>query len=183
MGRKRMAVKKKSVGAQLQRKLDGHLKSRAEVRQALKRMEQLADEIAEIEERHGLAGMREEAVRLKKAACNYMVEHEMETLELDKRTGKYARLVRGEYDGHFVVTEDELGADTPTEAVSLRTIFKRKFGKGFMDMWKIATKRVADPEGIQDLMRKGIISDEDVAPAYVVKDKAPYLRIFGKDES
>ena len=177
-----MAVKKKSVGARLNRMIDGHLKSKAEVKRALKRVEQLAAEIAEVEGRHDLAAKRAEAVELKKAATNYMVENEIETLELDK-TGKYARLIQSAHHRRWVLTSYDLdGVDPPEGFTSLRVILRRKFGGGFPAAWKIATKRVPDPEGIQELVKSGVISEKELAPAYVEEEKAPYLRVFGKGE-
>lgn len=180
-----MAVKKKSVGARLNRMIDGHLKSKAEVKRALKRVGQLAAEIAEVEERHDLAGKRAEAVALKKAATDYMVENEIETLELDK-TGKYARLIQSAHHRRWVLrTEDLDGAAPPPGFRSLRRILLNKFGAGspnFKTAWKTATKQVPDPEGIQLLVAENFVTEKELAPAYVEEEKAPYLRVFGKGE-
>lgn len=180
-----MAVKKKSVGARLNRMIDGHLKSKAEVKRALKRVEGLAAEIADIEERFGLPAMRAEAVALKKAATDYMVENEIETLELDK-TGKYARLIQSAHHRRWVLRASEFDGVSPPEGFrSLRGILLGKFGVGtqnFKTAWKTATKQVPDPEGIQLLVAENFITEKELEPAYVEEEKAPYLRVFGKGE-
>jgi hypothetical protein len=177
-----VVVKKAKV---LKPGIDGRyfLKSEAQVKQALKKMEDLAVEIAELESKHGIIDKRHDALQLKTAAQNFMLEKELDAIELDD--GRYARIVRSYTDRHWVLTKDDLPENTaiPSGFKSLRQILSKKFGAKsaiFKSVWMTATKRVADPMGIQELVREGRVSEEELAPAYIERERAPFLRIFGE---
>ena len=48
----------------------------------------------------------------------------------------------------------------------------------FSDIWSRVTRRVANPEGIDEIVGEGIVSLDEIKGAFVEKTKAPYLRGF-----
>ena len=168
----------------LQRTINGEyvLKNKSQLKNALTLMQELSDDIVALMEKHGIQELQQDAVELKKAATRYMEENEIDEVQLDN--GQYGKLVRGAYDRRWIFSDDELSeAEMAGGARSLRRILKKKFKKNttaFNAAIRAVSKRVADPEKIQDAVSEGIITENEIAPAFVEKEKKPYLRVFGE---
>lgn len=156
------------------------VKNAKQAKEALGAMRELQASIEEIEKENDLPEMRQDATEMKKAVQRWMEETEADQLQCD---GYHATLIRGNYDGRWIGTDEDLvDANSPDGAIPLRRILKKKFDKaGAKEVWQRITKRVVDPDVLDEVVAEGILAADEVAPAYVEKTKAPYLRIF--DES
>ncbi len=158
------------------------LKNEKDVVRALKLMENLAIEIAEIEEKHGIRDMQTQAVELKKAATTYCVDNDVTEIELGN--GRYGKLIEQGHNRRWILSRADLSGDDqlPKGFKSLKQILKKKFpdvGKRKAILSRITTRTV-NPQGIQELITEGVLREKDVAPAYIEDAKAPYLRIYGE---
>lgn len=151
-----------------------------QAKEALNAMRELQSSIEEIEKENDLPEMRQDAVEMKKAVQRWMEQADKDQLQCD---GYHATLVRANYDGRWIGSDEDLvDADSPEGAIPLKRILKKKIGRpAYKEVWARITKRVVDPSALDDVVAEGILSADDVAPAYVEKTKAPYLRIY--DES
>ena len=170
----------------LTRTLNGEyvLKNKTQLKSALLLMQELADDIEALRLKHGIQELEQDATELKKAATRYMEENEIDEVALEG--GQYGKLVRGAYDRRWILSDDELTeAELADGARSLRRILKKKFKNSpdkFKQAYAFVSKRVADPEGIQEAVSEGLVTEKEIAPAFVEKEKRPYLRVFGERE-
>jgi uncharacterized protein YhdP len=166
-----MAATKKKGG--------GGITSEAGARAALVEHRSLKAEAERLMVEHGITEKLEQAEALKKAATVWAVKHEKEVLNLDG--GVYYRLRRDKYGGQWIATDDDLTADMPGNAMSMRRILRLKFPneEKRRDIWNRITRRVVDPEKLKRVIAEGELTAEDVAPAFVEKEKSPFLIGYG----
>lgn len=148
---------------------------------ALKMMQERSEEAQALMQEQGITELMQEATELKKAATAYCVAKGISQLDMED---SYATLREDGYDRRWIATRKELAdVSAPDGAVPLYEIIRRGFtnieGK---EIWKRITKRVVDPEALQEVVDEGILSEDEIAPAFVEKKKAPYLRIYPKGE-
>lgn len=154
------------------------VKSKAQAKAALLLMEELKNDIATLKREHGIDELEQDAVELKKAAEGYMVAKEVDEIQLDN--GNYAKLIRGGYDRHWVLNDSEIPENAPG-VKSLRSILKKKFGTstaGYRDAMRRITKRIPDAEKIEEAVSEGLLTEKEIAPAFVEKERKPYLRLY-----
>lgn len=163
---------------------DGYivLKTKKDVKQAVTKLRDLKAERAVEYEESGLKDMDEEIIALSAAVRDFMNEQGMEQVDGD---GFHATLVRANYAGHWVTTEDEIAEDDPPYVVSLKKLIEKKFkskvtqkGSKARKVWMQVTKRVADHEAIEAAVADGTLKVDDISKAWVEKTKAPYVRLF-----
>lgn len=150
---------------------------------ALEKHRALKDEVAALMKEHGITKMIENADKLKKEATAWAIENDVEQIMLEDA---HATLVRSSFDRRVIGTDEELGEladEDQTGRISLKQIIKNKFGefgKGSeaTRIWNMVTRRVVDMVALDDAISDGVLSLEDVDPAYYERQKAPYLRIF-----
>jgi len=164
----------------LTRKTNGQytVKTRKQAIEALTAARTMKAEIQALMEEHGISDMMEDATEMTKAVVRYMDEQKLDNLQAK---GFHGTLVRAAYDKRWIATDEELDeAGRPANSMSLRRILRKKFKNAAKrkEIWMRITKRVADPEGIDEVVTEGILTIEEVGPSYVEKTKAPYLRIY-----
>jgi ribosomal 50S subunit-associated protein YjgA (DUF615 family) len=143
------------------------ISSQAEAKRALEMLERLQSEIAELEKEHGIDEMKIDSVELKKAATNYLAAKGAESLKFG--TGRIAKLVRAVNQKKWIGTKDELTqSDYGQEVKPLRSLVNK-------ETWMLITKRVPDPEKIDQMVVEGDLKLKDIEAAYVETYKAPYL--------
>jgi len=156
-----------------------------EAKEALQLMRAIAEEIREIYEEHGITQLEADATELKKAATRWAVTSKTERIDFD--AGFHATLISQTYDPHYIATDDDMPDELPDnrEIIPLQTIIEKKFkskvakpGSKARKVWFSITKRVIDREAIDQAVADGVFTVDDVAPAFVEKQKAPYLRVF-----
>lgn len=163
-----------------------HIKTLKEAKEALVLFQSIKGELDEIREREGMAEMEQDGVELKKAVTRFAVSTKTERIDFDD--GVHATLVSQFYGAEYIATVDEIPASLPEnrkKVVPLQTIIEKKFkskidekGSKARKVWMKITKRVVDKEAIDQLVAEGVFKVDDLAPAFVEKEKAPYLRIF-----
>jgi hypothetical protein len=154
---------------------------------ALKLMAERQEAAQALMKKHKITELMQEATELKKAATEFCVAKGIEKLDLGD---SYAGLREDGYDRRWIVDKGELvqfqlaGA---ANVIDLKTILKKKFAKKgvsvtaeFKEVWKRITKRVVDPDALQEAIDDGTLDEDEIAPAFVEKKKAPYLRIYPK---
>jgi len=158
------------------------LKSQKQLKSALALMQELAEDISTIEKEQGIDEMRQDATELKRAATRYAVENGIEKIQLEG--DQYAVLVRAGHNRRWLLNDNEIERSMPKGTKSLRSILKKKFPSKpkFVQVWKRVTKRVPDPEGIQECIDEGLLTEKEIAAAFVEDEKAPFLRIYGSNE-
>jgi len=142
--------------------------TRAQAKEALQLMLEKEQAVSELEEKHGIKEMKQDAVELKKAATAYMDEKDITALEFP---GKVAKLIRGVDEIWINTREDLRRIPAAAGARTLRSILSR-------EMWMQITKRVVDPEKLDDAVARGDISEDEISDALYEKPRAAYVRVF-----
>src|SRR5215831_6612071 len=162
---------------------NGHveIKTQKDALEALRRFRDLKTEIDELKAEVGLDDLEKDAMAYKAAAQNFMIGKDIEQLQGD---GWHATLVKGHGSSRWVTDDDDLDGTEGDRVVPLKTIIEKKF-KGSVkvkgkarSVWMKITKRVADHEGIEDAVSAGDLTVDEISPAFVEKERAPYLRLF-----
>jgi hypothetical protein len=156
------------------------VKTKADAVKALRMMKERSEEAQELMSEHGITELMQEATELKKAATAFCVAKGITQLDLGD---SYASLREDAYDRRWIATSKDMSEldAKPSGAVPLMTILKRSFGKeGWKPVWMRITKRVVDPDALQEAVDEGLLNEDEIAPAFVEKTKAPYLRIYDK---
>lgn len=153
-------------------------------KQAAKALKQHMDIEAEISHRIEDAGIHELTSRsqeIKAAVTEWAVESETARIEIDD--AHHATLIAQFYDSRFIGTAEDLRGDEKAGVIPLRTILRKKLGKvRSKEIWMQVTRRHVDRDLLEEVISEGIISVDDVAPAFVEKEKKPYLRVFTTGE-
>lgn len=169
--------------SKLKRNVNGTytVKTKDDAKKALLLSNELRKEIEQIEEDQGLLELRQDATALKQAATQFLAAKGIDGLDLGDL---YATLRRDAYARRWIATDEDL-ADAPEGAKSLRTILRKKFKSNpdkFKEIWRRITKPVAVAEEVQWLVDEGIVEEDEIAPAFVEKTKAPFVLINPKAE-
>jgi hypothetical protein len=168
-----MPVKKKkadSPGLQLRRLVNGQFRvlTKAQAEAAFERMLDVEEEISAIRKETGLAKLEMESVELKRAATRYMDHKNVEALPVK---GKIARLIRSVNERKWLGTKADVEFDTPRDVKPLRSIVSK-------EMWMKISKRVPDPDKINEAVAAGELDEAEIQTAYYETQKAPYVRLF-----
>lgn len=172
-----MALKKlKKVDALLE------VNSEADAVVALTRMRELQNEIDTLMRKHGITDLMEYASNLKKTTTEWAVsEYKGKEFQIQGK-GFHATLISQAYDSHFIGTKDDMPDEGPAgrTVVPLRTIIYRKFKDRAKakKAWMAVTTRVPDKAKIEEAVAEGLLAVDEIAPSFVEKRKAPYLRVF-----
>ena len=141
-------------------------------------------ELANLRQQTGIERLEQRIDEYKTKLRDFCVEAEEETINL--QGGRYVRLVQSASERRIIGTTEELNAISdsegqPTGMKSLMRILQEKFptDKRWVEIWRRATKPIPDISAIEQLVSEGILSVEDLQPAYYEKKKSPYIRIFG----
>lgn len=156
------------------------IKSKKQAIEALQMMQTLKDEIEEIRKDHGLGELEQDATELKKAVTAYCSNNGIDRLDFAHDDAPFHGTLVAGHDTRWILSKDDLvSAGQPKGAKSLRAILRAKLStEDFKYAWAKVTKRVVNPEGIDELVTEGMVSENDVAPALVEKPRTPYLRIY-----
>ena len=144
---------------------------------ALKEHLALEAEIAKRTVEAGIPELAALSAEYKSLVTEWAVNEKVERIEIDDT--HHATLISQFYDSRFIGTADDLTGEEAKGVIPLRTLLRRQFGKeGAKEIWHRVTRRVVDRELVEEVIAEGILTVDDVAPAFVEKQKKPYLRIF-----
>jgi len=158
------------------------IRNKADATKAMAKFIELRDESIRLKKQHGIDDMDAECVALKVAVTEWMVAEELDRLEISKTA--HGTLIEQSYDSRWIATEEDMeGLDLPEarEVVPLKKILVRKFKRNpvkFKEVWARITKPVVVMDRVEEIVAEGIISVDEISPAFVEKKKRPYLRLF-----
>jgi hypothetical protein len=161
------------------------VKTLKDAKAALEGMVALEAEISELMKEHGIDEMMQDAAEMKRAAQAFCAAKEIDRVDLD---GCHFTLIKQAYDSRFIATDDDLNGAEPADRkiVPLRKIIRKKFGpfgkgKKSSEIWKRITKPTVVKEALDEVVAEGLLTVDEIAPSFVEKQKAPYLRRFNDD--
>lgn len=166
--------------------LEGHLKrwSKPVFVESKKDAIAALDEMETIQE--FIDPLMQRTVELKKAAQAFAVKTKTTSLDLPQRS-MYFRLIQ-RYTRMWIGTDEDMPDPKPKNAKSLKEItseikIKRK-GKKTTSLWNLITKRVPDPDLINEAVGKGWITEKKISKAFVEKPQAQFLqRYHGQEDA
>jgi hypothetical protein len=129
----------------------------------------------------GLPAMEKKLEKIKAELVQVMDEGGIDQVE---GSGFHATLIRANYGSMFIATDDDLRAldEIPEDRklIPMRTILKRKFKDKavFREVWNRITKRVIVVEALEEVIAEGLLTVDEIAPAFIEKQKKPYVRVF-----
>jgi hypothetical protein len=143
------------------------------------------------------AGLDDLEARLDEAKSSLTALMAANGLEQVEGAKHHATLIRQNYSSAFLATKDDIPTDrdellsigaisedgSVRKLVSLRTIIRKKYGpfkKGSKssEIWKRITKPVVLPDAVEEVVAEGLLSIKEITPAFIEKQKKPYVRIF-----
>lgn len=131
-------------------------------------------EIAEaLMQEHGITEMLEAAEALKKKATDYATSKGIKKLDLPD--GRWGTVITSVYEHVWVGTKADMPESAPDGTRPLKSLVSK-------EVWMKITKRVPDPEKIDEAVSEGLVTHDQIAPAHFEKMKAPYIRVFGDSE-
>lgn len=158
------------------------IKTQKDALEALKRFRELKEGIEEIRAENDLDAMEKDAAAYKVAAQGFMLRSNIDSIQGD---GWHGTVVRSSGTSHWIETEDDIPENARDDVESLDTIIERKTkskisekGSKARKLWMKMTKRVLDPEAIEELVQEGKLKVDEIAPAWYETQRAPYLRIW-----
>lgn len=152
-----------------------------DAKEALQNAKNLQDEIAEVKAESGLDDLEKDLIAYKAALRDFMVRAKMDHVE---GPGFHGTLVKGAAGSRWITDEDDISDTDPARCKSLKQIIEEKFGESVKRKgparraWLKITKRVADPEAIEEAVNEKLLDVDEISPAWVEISRAPYLRIF-----
>jgi urocanate hydratase len=161
------------------------IKTEKDALEALRRFRELKEGIDEIRRENDLDDMEKDAAAYKASAQNFMIQANLKHLQGD---GWHGTLVESSGTSHWIETDDDLTENMRKDARSLQSIIEEKFkssitekGSKARKMWLKITKRVLDPDAIEEQVNEGKLKVDEISPAWYETSRAPYLRIFEDD--
>lgn len=158
------------------------IKTEEDALEALTRFRNLKAEIDEVRADSGLDELEKDAVAYKAATEAFMVQARLKHIQGD---GFHGTLVEGTGSSQWIATDDDLKVGTPKRCKSLQSIIEKKFkssigekGSKARKMWMRITKRVLDPEAIEELVNEGVLDVDEISPAWYEVPRKPYLRLY-----
>jgi hypothetical protein len=160
------------------------VKNVEEAREALIGSENLKEEVQALMQEHGITEMMEDAAEMKKAATAWAANTDTPRIDLGNgRQGEpYALLRRDKYGGTWIASSDDIDGNTPVSVIPLLYILRKKFKNKTerSEIWNRITKRTVDQDALDRVVREGLLTAEEIAPAFYEKEKAPFLIVYGK---
>lgn len=158
------------------------IKTAKDAKKALEAAKNLQDEIAAVKAESGLDELEKDLTAYKAALRDFMMAAEIEHVEGD---GFHGTLVKGSGGSRWITDDDDMDETTPDRCKSLKTIIEEKFdervktkGSKARKVWLKVTKRIADPEAIEEAVNEKLLDVDEISPAWVELQRKPYLRIF-----
>lgn len=162
------------------------VKTEEEALEALTKFRELQEAIREIKEENDLDAMEKDAVAFKVAAQEFMLRTDIDHIEGD---GWHGTMVKGAASSHWIETDDDIPDEIgERDVMSLQSIVEKKTkskisekGSKARKLWMKMTKRIVDPEAIEELVQEGKLKVDEISPAWYETQRKPYLRIWNDD--
>jgi hypothetical protein len=148
------------------------IKTKADAVEALAEATKLKDEAEALMQEHGITEMLETADELKKRATSFAASKGIDKLDLPD--GRYGKLIQAVGERIWIGTKKDIPEGAPTRIKPLKSLVSK-------EVWMMITRRVPDPELIEQAVSDGAVTLDEIEPAYFEKMRAPYLRVFGSN--
>ena len=145
------------------------VKSKSSAAAALQAAQDLKAQAEALMEEHGITAMLEGADALKKQATKFCAEKGIDRLDLED--GSYGKLITSVQERVWVGTKDDIPGDAVGRVTPLKSLVSK-------EIWMKLTRRVPDPEKINDAVAEGLVTLKEIEPCYFEKHRSPYLRVF-----
>lgn len=153
----------------------------------LAELHELQTKLKALREKHGIDTLENEIDQHKRSIVEYAERSNLLTIP---GNGIYGRLMRQSVERRVLATDEEKDTLVATQPVteereykSLAQIIEDRYGditvKGkARRLWMKCTRRVIDMEGLEEAISSGLLSIEEITPAYYERVSAPYIRVF-----
>jgi hypothetical protein len=146
------------------------VKTKADAIEALEESVALKGAAEELMREHGITEMLEAADDLKKKATSFAAAKGIDKLDLSD--GRYGKLITAVHERVWVGTKDDMPDNVAGDVKPLKSLVSK-------EVWMKITKRVPDPERIEQAVGEGLVTLDEIEPAYFEKMRAPFIRVFG----
>jgi len=147
------------------------MKTKEEAAKALAKSVKLKEKADNLMAEHGIKEIQAEAETLKNAVTEFCISKKIDKLPLTG--GKfYGRMIKSGVR-FWATTKDDIPEGV--KGKPLKSLVSK-------EVFRAITKRVADPDKIQDAIDDGLITGNDIADAYVEKMRKPHIRVYEEGE-
>lgn len=146
------------------------IKTKNDAVEALTEATKLKEEAEALMQEHGITEMLETADELKKKATAFAASKGIDRLDLPD--GRYGKLITAVHARIWVGTKDDIPEDATNKVKPLKSLVSK-------EVWMKITRRVPDPERIEQAVSDGLVTLDEIEPAYLERMRAPFLRVFG----
>lgn len=115
----------------------------------------------------------------RKAAQHWAVVSATKVIQLEEPEVYYRKIQRT--SRFWVASPADMPSSKPKGAKSLREICegkKVKAGKKMIPLWNFITKRVPDPDKINEAVARGFLTEKEVGKAYLETTGDPFIQRF-----
>lgn len=173
---------KKKVQAELPVSSDGHyvIRNNTHALLALEKAAGLIEEIEKIKLENDLAGKEATYEELRRALRGFQTENKV----AEVTNGKWKSLLVERTGSKWLWDDDDMNTlpvewgDSNTRP--LKTIIEEKFATNADRIIRKVTSRVFDPAKLDDAVKKGILTAEEIAPAFLNFIQTTYVQVSRK---
>jgi hypothetical protein len=148
------------------------IKTKEEAARVLANVVKLQEKADNLKAEHGIKELEAAASTLKKEVTEFCIAKKIDRLDLAGNKF-YGRMIQSVQQRIWVTTKDDI-----PEGVKCKPLKSLVPKEVFMAI----TKRVADPDKIQDAIDDGLVTLDEIKPAYVEKMRAPYINVYEAGE-
>lgn len=145
------------------------MKTKAEAIKALVQADKLEREAKEMEIQYGISERRNKAKVIKSEVAHFFAAKGITAVELP--TGATGRLIQSVQERVWVGTKEDMPVDAPEGLKPLKSLVSK-------EIWMKLTRRRPDPEKIDQAVADGLVTIDEIQPAYYERMRAGYIRIF-----
>lgn len=146
------------------------IKTKADAVEALELSTMLKDEAEAEMIKLGIKEKLEAADELKKKVTGFAASKGIDKLDLPD--GRYGKLIQAVGERIWIGTKKDIPEGATDKIKPLKSLVSK-------EVWMMITRRVPDPELIEQAVSDGAVTLDEIEPAYFEKMRAPYLRVFG----
>jgi hypothetical protein len=146
------------------------IKTKDDAVEVLQHATRLKEEAEALMEQNGITDMLDRADELKREVTKFAAAKGIDKLDLPD--GRYGKIITAVHERVWVGTKDDMPDNTPAKVKPLKSLVTK-------EVWMKITRRVPDPERIEQAVSEGLVTLDQIEPAYFEKMRAPFIRVFG----
>jgi hypothetical protein len=145
------------------------MKTKDEAIKALVQADKLEKEAKELEIQYGITERKEKAKAIKGDVARFFAAKGIQAVQLP--SGATGRLITSVQERVWVGTREDMPEDAPDGLKPLKSLVTK-------EIWMKLSRRKADPEKIDQAVSDGLVTIDEIMPAYYERMRAGYVRIF-----